>query len=105
MAVVTNLTFEAGFIIVHRDAGPPTKYSIADMLRAADIPALTFTQVGAITGLANFIAILIRTLIERGVLDESFTDGKQGINWSLAGLIEIIEALGGSYSEPDFDDV
>lgn len=103
MAVVTNIEFEAGAIVVHRDAGPPTRYPIADVLRALDIPTgLTYSQVAAITTLANLIVILIRTLIDREVLDESFLEKD---DFDLDAIIATVEAMGGSYDEPALDDV
>jgi len=99
MSVVTNLTFEAGFIVVHRDSGAPKKYSIADVLRAADIPAgLTYTQVTAVTALANLVVILIRTLVDRQVLGESFLEDG---DYNLDDLVEAIENMGGDYGDPD----
>lgn len=103
MANVRSITFEAGYIVVQTDSGAPRKHSIADVLRAADIPSLTYTQVAAITALANLVVILIRTLIERGVLDESFADSL-GMDWDLEHIIHAIEQMGGTYHEPDLDD-
>ena len=95
---------EPGFITVHNASGPPIKYPIADLLRAADIPALTQTQVVALKALANLEVILIRTLIEKEVLDETFADSL-GMDWGLEHLIYAVEQLGGSYAIPHFDDV
>ena len=104
MSLVTNLTFEAGYIVVHRDSGAPAQYPIADVLRAADIPTLTYEQVAAITTLANLVVILIRTLIDRQVLDETFADSL-GLDMDLDHIIAAVEAMGGTYQEPDLDDV
>lgn len=91
---------EAGFITVSRAAGPPVKYPLADILRAADIPTgLTYEQVIGITTLANLVVVLIRTLVNRGLLDESFMDDA-GMEYDLDGLIESIEAMGGAYHDP-----
>lgn len=96
---------EAGFITISRDSGPPVRYPIADLLRAADIPTgLTHTQVAPITALANLVVILIRTLIERDVLDESFIDSL-GMNWDLDHIIYAVKQMGGTYHNPDLDDV
>lgn len=102
---VNDVTTEAGYIIVTKEKGGiPEKFAIADVLRAADIPTLTFAQVATITTLANITAILIRTLIERKILDEDFIDSL-GMNWDLDHLIYAIEQMGGSYHEPDLDNV
>ena len=72
---VRNILFEPGFMTLVRDDGPPTKYAVADMLRALDIPVgLTHEQVGAITTLANLVVVLVRTLIAKDVLDEQFLE-------------------------------
>ena len=96
---VKDIAFTAGYITVTRDDGPPTQYSIADVLRALDIPTgLTYSQVGAITTLANLMVVLIRTLIARDVLDESFLeDGEYDLN----SIVEAIDEMGGDYVKPD----
>lgn len=101
MANVTNLEFEAGAIVVHRDAGPLTRYPIADVLRALDIPTgLTYTQVASISALANLVVILIRTLIDRDVLSESFLEND---DIDLDHIIAAVESMGGSYHEPGLE--
>lgn len=101
--VVKDITFEAGFIVVTKEGGgPPSKTPIADILRAADIPALTQDQVVAITALSNLAVILVRTLISRGVLDETFADD-HGMDWDLDHIIYAIEQMGGTYHKPDLD--
>ncbi len=100
---VKGIALEPGFLIIAGNSGPPTRLPIAEVLRAADIPALTQTQVVAIKALANLTVVLVRTLIERNVLDESFADSF-GMTWDLGHIIQAIELLGGDYSDPDFDD-
>ncbi|KKN75144.1 hypothetical protein LCGC14_0383030 [marine sediment metagenome] len=105
MPGVDSLTIESGYLIVQRDSGPPQQIPIADVLRAADIPTgLDYTQVATITTLANLLVVLIRTLQKRGILDEEFKDDR-GMDWDLDHLIYVVEQMGGSYHEPDFDDV
>lgn len=86
-----------GYIVVDID-GKKTQYAIADILRAADIPSLTYAQVGAIKTLANLTAVLIRTLIDRDVLNESFLEDGE---YDLAAIVQTIEDMGGDYIEPD----
>lgn len=101
MANVKNIAFESGYIIVTMDSGAPTRYNIADMLRVVDVPVgLTYTQVTAITALASLIVVLIRTLIDRQVLDESFADSL-GMDLDLDHIIYAIEQMGSTYHEPD----
>ena len=99
MANVTGIAFEPGYIVVTTDSGPPRRYHIANVLRVLDIPTgLTYTQVGAITTLANLIVVLIRTLIDRQVLDESFLEKDE---YDLDAIIESIKNMGGAYENPD----
>jgi len=99
---VKNISFEPGYIVVTTsDSATPRKYNIVDMLRAADIPiGLSQTQIAAISSLASLIAVLIRTLINRNILDESFLEDD---NLDLEHIIYAIEQMGGSYSDPDIE--
>lgn len=79
--------------------GRKTSHTIASLLRAADIPVgLTYSQVGAITTLANLVVVLIRTLIARDILDEQFMEDG---DYDLAAIVQTIEDMGGNYGEPD----
>jgi len=98
-----GITFESGYFILTDENGRSTRYPIADMLRAADIPALTYSQVASIKAAVNLIVILIRTLISRQVLDEDFEDDA-GLSMSLDGIIEAVEAMGGDFGEPTLED-
>ena len=101
---IEAILFEAGFVTLTDDGGRKTQHPIADMLRAADIPVgLTYSQVAAITALANLIAVLIRTLIDRGVLDESFGESDGDLSLDLEHIIHTIEEMGGAYHEPDLN--
>lgn len=96
---IERITFTPGFITLYDGGATPTKYAIADVLRALDIPTgLTHTQMEEISKLANMFAVLIRTLIDRQILDESFLEND---DYSLDALIQSIEQMGGSYHEPD----
>jgi len=92
-----KLEFAAGYIYTTDQAGNRVKHSIANMLRAADIPTgLTYSQVQAITGLANILGVLIKELVEQEVIKPEFMDG-----FDLGDIIEEIDNAGGSYTEPD----
>ncbi|MCK9597424.1 MAG: hypothetical protein M0R06_00210 [Sphaerochaeta sp.] len=96
---VTNIVFEPGYIVIHRDSGPATRYPVADVLRALDIPAgLDQTQIKGLTTLANIFTVVFRTLIDNGTLGENFLEDG---DYDLADIVETIENLGGSYTEPD----
>ena len=97
--MVKNITFSAGYITVTFDSGPPVQYPIADMLRSADIPTgLTYSQVAAISTLANLVVVLIRTLIDRDILDDKFLEDG---DYDLDDVADTISNLGGKYGEPD----
>ena len=83
---VKDVTFEAGFITITRDSGPPTKYAIADVLRAADIPVLNIASLTLLTTLAEIVAVVVKTLIERQILDESFYD-----DYDLQYIVDTLE--------------
>jgi len=96
---------EPGYIIIRRASGPPVRYPLAGLIRAADVPTgLTHEQVAGVSLLANLVVILVRTLIDKGILDETFADSL-GMDWDLDHIIYAIEQMGGSYHEPNFDNV
>ncbi len=94
-----NVELKPGYITLTDSHGRKTDYPIASVLRAADIPSgLTYSQVGAITTLANLVVILIRTLIDRDVLDEKFLESG---DFDLESITEAIALMGGDYQKPD----
>lgn len=96
---VAQIEFEAGQLVTTDSYGRKTSHPIASVLRATDIPVgLTYSQVGAVKALANLVAVLIRTLINREVLDESFLEDG-GLD--LEAIIFTIEEMGGAYHDPD----
>lgn len=97
---IENIEFTAGYIdITYSKGGIKKRWNIADILRAADIPTgLTYTQITSLTALANLVVILVRTLIDRDVLTESFLeDGDVSLDY----LVDAIENMGGDYGDPD----
>ncbi len=96
---VTGIAFTPGFIVLTHEGGNKVSHPIADVLRALDIPTgLTYTQVSAITTLANLVADLIKTLIAHNVLDAEFeVDG----GYNLEAIVQSIESMGGDFGEPD----
>ena len=94
----TRLYTEPGFLVVAYD-GQKSQLAIADILRAADIPIRTYEQLGlAFKAMVNLYSVLIRTLIARGVLDESFLEDGQ---FDLSIIVKTIEDMGGDFGEPD----
>ena len=105
MVVVSSQKVELsdGDIILTDPMGNRSRYALKPSL--ANIPTgLTYSQVAAITTLANLVVVLIRTLIERQVLDESFADSL-GMDWDLDHIIQVVEQMGGKFHDPDFDNV
>jgi len=64
---------------------------------------ITSSQVAGVKYLANLIVVLIRTLQDKGILDQDF--GDKDMSFTLADLEYILGELGGSYYEPEFDEV
>lgn len=96
---IEKILFTPGYITLDNGGANPTRYPIADVLRALDIPVgLTHTQVAGLTSLANLVVVLVRTLISRDILDEHFMEEGE---YNLTAIIEAIEKLGGDYGEPD----
>jgi hypothetical protein len=96
-----NITPEPGYLVFHYENGTSTRYAISAFLRALDIPVgLNHVWMKEITTLANLVADLTKKLIAAGVLDAEFT-GEDG--YDLEAIIQTIEAMGGSYSEPDLN--
>lgn len=96
---VTGISFSPGYITLTYEGGAQVEHGVADILRAIDIPTgLTYTQVAAISTLANHLVVLIRTLINRDVLNESFLEDG---DLDLDAMIASIEAMGGDYADPD----
>ncbi len=96
---IENVAFSAGYITLTRENGRQTRYAVADILRALDIPTgLTYSQVSAITTLANHVAVLVRTLIARGYLDDDFLEKGE---YNLESITESIAEMGGDFDKPD----
>jgi hypothetical protein len=96
---VKHISFSPGYITITDESGSGTRYAVANILRALDIPTgLTYTQVQAVTALSNILAVLIRTLVARDILDESFLEDGE---YTLESLTEAIEQMGGDYGDPD----
>jgi len=77
---------EPGFITIDRGSGPPVRYPTGSRL------------------LASVLTALIRTMIERDLIDEDFADNC-GMNLDLDGIIAAIEEVGGLYHNPDLHDM
>ena len=92
---VKDITFASGVITVTFDSGPPRDIRVLDFL-----PALDYEQVDAIKTLTNLVVVLVRTLIEKGIVtDELFMEDEAIVD--LDHLIYVFEKIGGSYHTPD----
>ena len=69
-----------------RGFGPPVRYPTGSCL------------------LASVLTALIRTMIERDLIDEDFADNC-GMNLDLDGIIAAIDEVGGLYHNPDLHDM
>lgn len=104
MAVTLNLgggklRFESGYIYVTDSSHQESRVAVSSILRALDIPiGLDYNQVQGLSALASLMSTLIRTLIDRQILDESFLEKGE---YNLNDIIETIENLGGSFGDPD----
>lgn len=97
MALVTGLSFEAGYIIIQMDSGPPVRQDVASVLTALAIPTgLTYRQVGAIKTLANLWEVALKALIERDLIGDDLFGG-----YDLPTLFETLQGIGGDFGEPD----
>lgn len=73
---VKNITFSEGYITVTYNSGQPIRYSIADVLRAADIPEdLLIASLPLLTKLAQVVMVIVQTLVDNGTLDENLIAG------------------------------
>lgn len=93
----TRLYTSPGYLIIEED-GRRSQLAISEILRAADIPALTYEQVGAIKALANMFTVLYRALIARDILDDGLLEDD---GYDLAAIVQTIEDMGGDFIEPD----
>uniref|UniRef100_A0A6H2A0L3 Uncharacterized protein n=1 Tax=viral metagenome TaxID=1070528 RepID=A0A6H2A0L3_9ZZZZ len=95
----TRLSAAAGYLIWEED-GKKTQIAIEKILRAADIPMLTYEQVSSIATLSNMFVVLIRTLQAKGIVDEDFLEKGE---FDISMLIQSLENMGGSYTDPDLN--
>ena len=82
-----------GFITLRKASGPPERYPISELIRSADVPNLTISSLSLLTELADILSVIVKTLIDRDILDEDFYDGHD-----LNSLVERLEALNADWS-------
>lgn len=91
---------EPGYITIRRASGPPVRYPIADLLRGVDMPGdmtpdESTDMMPVLTSLANLLLIIVRTLMDRDILDEDYVDG-----WDIQYLIQVlVTELGAEWGE------
>lgn len=66
--VVADVRFEKGFIVVEKDGAIASRTSMTDILTAANIPILTIGSLELLTQLAELFEILVKHLLDRGVI-------------------------------------
>jgi len=85
--VIKNISFEPGFIVVTSDQeGAPRKYSAKRFLQAADIPDLTINSLTLLITLANLVEVVVKTLIQEGVINDGLVLG-----YDIAYLLETLK--------------
>ncbi len=93
----TYLSTEPGYLVIEED-GRKSQLAISEILRAVDMPVLTFEEVGAVKTLANMFAVLYRALIARDILDEGLLEDN---GYDLPAIVKTIEDMGGDFINPD----
>ncbi len=93
----TYLSTEPGYLVIEED-GRKSQLAISEILRAIDMPILTFEEVGAVKTLANMFAVLYRALIARDILDEGLLEDN---GYDLPAIVKTIEDMGGDFINPD----
>ncbi len=93
----TRLFTDEGYLVIEED-GRRSQLPIADILRAVDIPIITYEKLKAVTALANMFAVLYRALIARDILDDGLLEDG---GYDLPAIVQTIEAMGGDFGEPD----
>lgn len=73
--VVKSITFGPSYIEVTDDSGNVRKHDLTNIVRAGDIPDLTISSMSLLTTLAQVLAVVVKTLIDQDILDESLVDG------------------------------
>ncbi len=74
--MIKKVRFIAGKLEVTDDNSQVKVYDIANYLRAADIPSdLLISSLTLLTTLGNVVEVIVKTLIEQGILDESLVSG------------------------------
>ena len=86
-----------GFITLEGVGNIPVKHAI-NVTPTDIIGDITQVQISSLRTIANLLAVLIRTLIARDVLDEQFMEDNE---YDLPAIIQSIENLGGDFGEPD----
>ena len=65
---------EPGFVTIDSGSGIPRRHAVAPSIRSADVPDVPITSLTLLTTLTEVLVVIVKTLIERGILDESFHD-------------------------------
>jgi len=74
--VIKQVRFIAGQLEVTDELDHKKVYDIANYLRAADIPDdLLIGSLTLLTTLGNVVEVIVKTLIEQGILDENLVSG------------------------------
>jgi len=83
---VEKIELEPGFLTITSDGGRKHQIAITDVLRAVDVPDLNIDSLTLLTNLAQVVMVLVKTLVEKEVLDEELVDG-----YDLQYVLETLE--------------
>ena len=84
--VVLSVTFESGFIVVDDEASGKTRHSLTDILTAANVPDLNIASLTLLTTLANWVEIILRTLVDAKLISEELY-----ITWDLETILNSLK--------------
>lgn len=73
--MLKNIALFPGYLEITDDGGQKRQIMIADVLRAADLPTFTISNLTLLTKLASLVWIITMTLVEQGILSESLIEG------------------------------
>ena len=91
-STVVKTEFEPGYIITTDDGGRRSRHAISAVLRPADIPDdLLISSLSLLTTLAQVVMVLVKTLIEKDILDEELVSGFD-MQYVLDTLIDDLQA-------------
>lgn len=72
---IKSIAIVPGHLEITDDSGQKHLTKIAELVRAADLPTFTIDNLNLLTTLAQIVAVVVQTLVERELLEEELIDG------------------------------